>query len=43
VTGPGEQGGEPIEQDVGEPLYWDPPVYEMTDYDVDSFAREHGE
>jgi hypothetical protein len=29
--------------DPREPLDWDPPHYEMTDYDVDVFAREHGE
>ena len=43
MTGPGEQGGEPLEQDVGEPLDWDPPHYEMTDYDVDAFAASLGE
>ncbi len=43
MTGPGEQGGEPLEQDVGEPLDCEMPVYEMTDYDVDAFAAEHGE
>ena len=45
MTGPGEQGGEPLEHDVGEPITWDHemPVYEMTSEDVDAFAAEHGE
>lgn len=45
MTGPGEQGGEPLEQDVDEPITWDHemPEYRMTSEDVDAFAASLGE
>lgn len=45
MTGPGEQGGEPIEQGVSEPITWDHemPEWRMDDESIDSWAASLGE